>query len=230
MAILGYGVPMPRLPRSLIALLTIPTLVLLSGCVRLQADYTILSNNKVEVAIDVGARNDALAELGDDVPDFCQQEGLMDPEGVTKEEYSEDGDAGYTGCRLTGTTTLTSLNDQSGTSLLLDGDNTWTFRMEGNDSMEGSLMTTDMFSDFLIRVTFPGEVLTHNGASVVEGTTVTWSDPADLLTKEGLKATAENPEPTFSNAAVPWFWIAMSVVVIGAGVVAVLVLNRRRHP
>ena len=212
--------------RRILALLVIPLLLAVSSCVRLQADYEILGDNKVQVAIDFGARNDVVAELGDDVPDFCDQEGLMDPEGVDKEAYAEDGEDGYAGCRLTGTTTVSELN-QSGTSLMLGDDGTWTFLMEGNDSMEGSTMTADMFSDFLIRVTFPGEVLTHNGSSTLEGTTVTWSDPADLLTKEGLRATAENSAP---RAAVPWLAITVVVAALLIGGGAVLLLNRFRRP
>ncbi len=213
--------------RRILTLLLIPLVLALSSCVRLQADYEILGNDSVKVAIDVGARNDIVEEMGDDVPDFCEQEGLMDLEGVDKEEYAEDGEDGYKGCRLTGTTTVQELNS-TGTSLTLGEEGTWKFLMEGNQSMEGSTMSTDMFSDLLIRVTFPGEVLTHNGSSTVEGTTVTWTDPADLLTKEGLEATAENVE---NNATKPWFWILMASVGLVAGVGAVLVvaLNRRRH-
>lgn len=212
--------------RRILALLVIPLLLAVSSCVRLQADYEILGDDEVKVAIDFGARNDVVAELGDDVPDFCNQEGLMDPAGVDKTEYAEDGEDGYKGCRLTGTTTVSELN-QSGTSLLLGEDDTWTFLMEGNDSMEGATMSADMFSDFQIRVTFPGPVLTHNGRSTLEGTTVTWADPADLLTKEGLRATAENAE---ARAGVPWSGIAVVVAAVLLGGGAVILLNRLRRP
>lgn len=209
--------------RRLTALLVLPLVVLLSSCMRLQTDYEILGDNKVKVAIDFGARNDVLGELGDDVPDFCEQEGLMDPDGLKKQEYVDADEEGYTGCRLTGTTTISELNE-SGTSLTLGDDGTWTFLMEGNDSMEGSTMTPDMFSDFLIRVTFPGEVLTHNGASTVEGTTVTWSNPADLLAPEGLEATAENA------SSIPWLWITVGLVGLAVGAGTAFALGRRNRP
>ena len=210
------------LRRRLIALLVLPLVVVLSSCMRLQTDYEILGDNKVRVAIDFGARNDVLGELGEDVPNFCEQDGLMNPKGLTKQEYSDADDDGYSGCRLTGTTTISELNE-SGTSLTLDDEGTWRFLMEGNDSMEGATMTPDMFSDFMIRIAFPGEVLTHNGASTVEGTTVTWSNPADLLSDEGLEATAQNTN------TLPWVWIAAAVAGLVVGTGTVLALGRRRR-
>ena len=210
---------MKTLLRRPVVLLVVPLLLLLSGCIRMTADYEILGDDAVKATIDFGMRNDVVAEMGEEVPNFCEEEGLMDADGLTAEEYVDEGDDGYTGCRLTGTTTIAQLNE-SGTSLQLE-DGTWTFLMEGDDAEDASGMTADMFSDFAIRVTFPSKVLTHNGASTVESTTVIWADASDLLTEEGLKATAEN------GGGLPWLWIALGALVVIGAAAAVMLLQRR---
>lgn len=211
---------MPRTHRRLIALLTIPLLVLMSGCMRMKADYEILSDSTVQVSMDIGMRNDMLKELGEDVPDFCEQTDTMGAEGLTQEEYVDEGDDGYTGCRLTGTAPINEINDSS-TRFVLE-DDVWTFHMEGDDSGGTAGVSADMFSDFQIRVTFPGKVLSHNGASTQEGNTVTWADPADLFTEEGLKATAEG-----SGGGQLWLWIAIGALVLIAAAVTAVLLQRR---
>ena len=214
---------MPRFHVRLIALLSIPVLILMSGCVRMKADYEILSESKVQVSMDIGMRNDAVAEFGQEVPDFCEDTSSLDVLGVPAEEYTDEGAGGYSGCRLAGTAPISELNDGNIT-LTLD-DDIWTFGMEGSSGdTEG--MTADMLSDFQIRVTFPGEVLTHSGGSTLEGTTVTWVDPGDLFTTEGLKATAEN-SGGFATPA--WLWPLLGALVVIGAVVAIILLQRKKQ-
>lgn len=192
---------------------------------RMTASYEIVSDSSVQVAMDIGVRSDALAQMGQDVPDFCAEADSMGVPSFMQEEYTDEGADGYSGCRISGTAPISQLNS-SGTSFVLDED-IWTFLMEGDGSGQMDGMSAEMFSDFQIRVTFPGKVLSNSGTSTVEGTTVVWNSPADLFTAEGLTATAENG----GVGAPPWLWIAVAtVLVFGAIVGVVLLVQRRRRP
>ena len=65
----------------------------------------------------------------------------------------------------------------------------WTFRYSSG-SGNASTESASIFTDFEVRVTFPGRVLSASGSGRIEGNTVTWSDPKDMYLKEGLRATA----------------------------------------
>ena len=80
-----------------------------------------------------------------------------------------------------------------------------------------------MFTDFEVRVTFPGRVLSASGSGRIEGNTVTWSDPKDMYLEEGLRATA-SADPDLS-----WLWLTLGVIALaGAGAGIVLGARSRR--
>ena len=216
---------MSRFVKRILAVLSISLLVLLSGCIRLHADYEIISDNEVEVSLDTGVLNSA-AEGGEldamSGKEICADAMEDAPTGVTAEDYAEEGDDGYTGCRLTGTVPLSELNDEESGSFTLE-DNVWTFFMPGDAGMEST--DSELLSDFRVSVKFPGEVLTFTGSPTVEGTTVTWTDPKDFLTAEGLKATAKNSSST------PWLFIALgAIALLAIAALAVFLLRRKRTP
>lgn len=182
---------MSTLVRRLTLILAIPLLLVLTSCIRMTMDIDIDSPERIDVKADIGMQNAAAKEMGGELPDFCEEAGLSgELDGATTEPYSDEGDAGYTGCRVEGTNTLAEMSSSGGPGLKLE-DGIWTFEMEGGDA-DAEGMSANMVSDFRISVTFPGEVLTHNGTSTVEGTTVTWSNASDLLSSEGLHATARD--------------------------------------
>lgn len=217
---------MPRDARRLIALLTIPLLVLMSGCMRMNADYEILSDTEVRVAIDLGMLNGPKDSGGIKSPitaqDLCSQDALVDSDGMVAEEYTEEGEDGYSGCRMSGTVPVAVLTNDA-TSLVLNG-GVWTFQMKEQPGEGDEGLDAAMFSDFRVSITFPGEVLSHTGSSTVDGTTVTWNDANDLTAPEGLMATAKG-----GGGAATWIWITLgALVLVGAVVAAVLLLRRNR--
>lgn len=208
---------MSTLVRRLTLILAIPLLLVLTSCIRMTMDIDIDSPERIDVKADIGMQNAAAKEMGGELPDFCEEAGLSgELDGATTEPYSDDGDAGYTGCRVEGTNTLAEMSSSGGPGLKLE-DGIWTFEMEGGDA-DAEGMSANMVSDFRISVTFPGEVLTHNGTSTVEGTTVTWSNASDLLSSEGLHATARD---SGGAGGLTWLWIVLGVLAlaaIGAGI------------
>ena len=211
---------MSRLSRRLVAILTIPLLLMLSSCIRMTADYDIVSEDEIKLVANIGVQNSFADQMGSELPSLCDQGDFDDVEGATAEEYTEEGPEGYTGCEISGTATLADMGGD-GTSITLV-DDVWTFSMDGEESNEE--MSADMFTDFRVSVTFPGKVLSHSGTSTVEGTTVTWANAADMFTADGLTATAENG----AGGGLTWLWILLGVLALAAIGAAIYVLTRRR--
>lgn len=211
---------MSRLSRRLVAILTIPLVLILSSCIRMTADYDIVSEDEIKLVANIGVQNSFADQMGSELPSLCDQGDFDDVEGATAEEYTEEGPEGYTGCEISGTATLADMGGD-GTSITLV-DDVWTFSMDGEESNEE--MSADMFTDFRVSVTFPGKVLSHSGTSTVEGTTVTWANAADMFTADGLTATAENG----AGGGLTWLWILLGVLALAAIGAAIYVLTRRR--
>ncbi|NLT29650.1 MAG: hypothetical protein GXX86_04225 [Propionibacterium sp.] len=215
--------------RALIALLTLPLLVLLSGCVRYVTDFEIVSPEEVKLSLDFGMQNQAMEEMGSAGEDMCGDAPFADESGATAESYQEDGPEGYSGCKVAVTTTAAELSGDGLTLELADG--VWHFTHTG-DSEDTEGMTAEdaaqMFSDFRVSVTFPGKVLTHNGESTVDGNTVTWTNPADMFSPDGLQATGEEASAGGGlGGALPWI-IGGVVLLVAIGVVLAIVLGRKK--
>lgn len=217
---------MSTLARRLTLILAILLLLVLTSCIRMTMDIDIDGAERIDVRADVGMQNAAAKELGADLPDFCAEADLTgDTDDVQAEPYSEDGDGGYTGCRMEGTSTLAEMGSSSdGPGLTLE-DGVWTFAMDGADAEAGQGMSASMLSDFRISVTFPGEVLTHNGTSTVEGTTVTWTNATDLFSAEGLRATARDSGGAGGHT---WLWIVLGVLALAAIGAAIWFATRKK--
>ncbi len=199
--------------RRLLALLAIPIILLLSSCVRMQSHYEIVGDDEIQMAVDIGVQNKFIEDEDRDDPDLCASNGLIETDTLSVEQYREDGEDGYTGCRQVGTA---KISDKPENTLFTLDDDVWTFTMEGG---RGEQMKPDAFTDFEVSVTFPGKVLTHSGASTVDGTTVTWSDPKDYTDGDGLTATANN------SAGLMWLWSLLGVIALFA--LGVLAFNLR---
>ncbi|PIF00939.1 MAG: hypothetical protein CR979_02295, partial [Propionibacterium sp.] len=103
---------------------------------------------------------------------------------VNKVEKFDDGE--NIGCKSSVKTNLTQLK-LAKTLDLQDG--VWKFTM-GSDEFKEVPTEAANIMKVSVKVTFPGEVLTHSGNSTVDGTTVTWSDFSDLAS--GISATAKD--------------------------------------
>ncbi len=180
----------PKLIKRLLTLfVALPLLLALTSCMRLKTEIVINEDKTGSIVMDYGM-DKAMAEemAGEPVTaeDFCADMDL-DSSGGTITPYD---DGTYVGCLIE--TPNSPLAEDSGITWV--GDEVH-FQMDsdeaGVDDAGGEELDSSYFTDFEISVTFPGEVLTHNGSSTVNGTTVTWSNPSDLYSAEGLRATAK---------------------------------------
>lgn len=209
----------------LATLLLIPVVLLLSGCLKMETDIEISNLDQVSMRM-LLAVEDTYASS---IQDACADEGT---DGVTVTPYNEDG---FVGCVMEASGVPASELGSTGQDLsITEVDDEYVFVMGGLGAtadlsevgLEDAGMVSAMFTSFRVAVTFPGEVTSHNGSSTVDGTTVTWTDPTDLVAGEGLKATGK--------AGIGLSGILLWTVLIGvaAAVVigVVLLLRARRKP
>ncbi|HBX80433.1 MAG: hypothetical protein WAV45_11185 [Propionibacteriaceae bacterium] len=216
--------------RRRLALLFLPLVVLLAGCVKVEASFTVSSTDSVDASI-LLAVEDTYASA---IKSACSSSASGTVPGGTVTPYKENG---FTGCTMTGKNlSLSSLSKSSTGSVLTHANGGYTFEFKpGTIGASSSSLKPETFTSFKFTVTFPGEVTSHNGSSTVSGTTVTWTKAADLLSAEGLKATAKEGNaglPGIPSAAgagsflmglIPW---AIGGVVLLVALVVILLVVR----
>ena len=206
---------MKKLRRIGIVALILPLALALSSCIRMHQEINVSSQDRIEVRTDFGVLKEN-AESGGikDSGGVCQRGKSSSklPGDLKQEGYQDDK---YIGCRLSGTTKLSDI-----TYLSFDASSKqWTFHMPGSN-LQG--ISATMITDFEVKVSFPGKVLTASGKGEISGNTVTWKNPSDLTDSEGLRATASN-DPDLT-----WLWIVLGIVVVAGGTVAVILVRRGR--
>lgn len=170
-----------RVTRVWLSVAVALALLALSGCIRLRTDVVITSDAQVTVAVDMGTKKNA----SNPTASPCSADGGMLPQNSKREPYD---DGTYVGCRITATGPASSLG--SGITVT-HANEKFTFRFVGADPTNGKPLDPSVLTDFQVRVSFPGKVLSASGGGVVEGTTVTWTDPKELAAG-GLVAVAED--------------------------------------
>ena len=208
---------MMKLRKVGIVALILPFVLALSSCLRLHQEINVSSRDKIEVKTDFGVLKER-AESGGikDPSEVCQRgESSLGLRGDLKGEGYQDDK--YIGCRFSGTVELSDITYVS----FETSSKQWTFQMSGSE-MRMQEISASMITDFEVRVSFPGKVLTATGNAEISGNTVTWKNPADLADPEGLTATASN-DPDLT-----WLWVVLGVVVVGGGVVAITLVQRRK--
>ncbi|MCL2424126.1 MAG: hypothetical protein FWD11_09605, partial [Micrococcales bacterium] len=165
----------------------------LSGCLKMEVSIDIMAEDDIRTTTVFGmdrSAAEAMATDGEEITpeSLCEQSGTEDQFGSGN--VTDVSDDKYIACKTTGTTTLADMSDS-----LKHQDGKYIFAMTpDNEDQDPSAaaMGAEMFDSFKVSVTFPGKVLEHNGSSTVSGTTVTWTDPADMYSSEGLRAVAED--------------------------------------
>ena len=215
-----------------ILLLLLPLLLGLTSCVRYRLEYDIVDKEHVRLNWNIGVRKpeEGVHAPGEiTVENICQAvvEHAQTPEELAQAPYEDDL---FHACRFTGELPINHkrLVDPAPNPIQIitydEARREWTFEYS-SESGYVSTESANMFTDFEVRVTFPGRVLSASGSGRIEGNTVTWSDPKDMYTDAGLRATA-SADPDLS-----WLWPTLGVIALaGAGAGIVLVARRRRRP
>jgi hypothetical protein len=210
----------------------------LAGCLKVDMSLEINEDESVDGHV-IMAVSDGLAQLTGQDPEALAQEFEDDvmedaPEGVTQEPY-EDDDFQGTRVVLDGVALEEfDFSDDETLSIVHEGDE---YQVDGVLDMTGAEEFGDLsgeeqelidgFADTMdvrVAITFPGDVIEHNGE--LEGRTVTWTP--EFGETLDIQARAEDSAPEDSaGSSFPW-WIVGVIGALAAVAALVLLALRRR--
>jgi len=218
---------------ALHALAAVAVAVSLAGCLKLDMSLDIAEDETVDGHI-IMAVSEELARLSGQDPQELAEEFRNDvmsdaPEGVTQEPYQAEG---FQGTRMVMDDVPLDefdFSDDETLSIVHEGDEyvvngvldltgaTELGELSGEEQelVEGLAETMDV----QVAVTFPGEVIEHNGE--LDGRTVTWA-PAFGESLD-IEARAEDS----GGSSFPWLIVGVVAGLLAIGALAVLALRRR---
>jgi hypothetical protein len=222
--------------RRILALFGMLLVLALAGCVRFQADLSVDADNTLDGNIVVAVVSDHEPGSDDNARENAAKieaqllPGLRGANGVTAEAYEQDD---YLGTRFTladtpiealdggdadGALTLTRTGDEFEFTGTLDF--TPDDEELGDDEVEGDPAD----SGISVAISFPGEVLEHNGE--LEGTKVTWATTLEGSVEMHAVASAEPSGPPLPVVIAIVVGVAVGVLML---VLLVLFVLRRRQ-
>jgi hypothetical protein len=220
--------------RRILAVLGMLLVLALAGCVRFQAGLSVDEHNRLDgnivVAVISGDEEGAAenAEKGAASIEASLLPDLRGADGVTAERYEQDD---YIGTRFTlHDTPIDALGGGSEGALTLtrEGD---VFEFSGTldftpgsepvpiDEVDGDPGDADIS----VAISFPGEVLEHNGQ--LSGNQVTWTTTLEGSVDMEARASA------IPSGLPAWLWVVAAGAALLIAITVVIVLNRRgRQP
>ena len=187
-------------------------LLALSGCGKVTADLTVHEDGSYDLTMVMAASEAELASVGQTPDSFTtlltnQLAAQPGVEIFTVSDYHQDG---YAGITITGTDIPGEDTTLFGRALVSTDDDGVRFDLQYPLTPVTPPQTVELHA----RVTFPGEVIDHNGA-LIDAATVEWT--GDGTTALDLTATAEiGPTPDAGGGLPP--------VAVGAGALALVAL------
>lgn len=211
--------------RRLMALLVLPFLLVLAGCGRLTADFTIRDVDTLDVAMDLAIDSSYVEGVYGSPEEMCastqEEQGGSSWNAAEWVPYEEDS---LWGCRIEGTVT----RENFGSDMTLTEENGELHLVMGGGSATSeedlALFEGEEF-EFRVTFTFPGEVLESAGGQI-DGNTVTYTDIAEF--SQGIDIRAE------SGDGFGWIIVVLIVLVIGflllvgVGIGAFFLIRSRR--
>ena len=191
--------------------------VALSGCIKLDMDMKIKSNDKIDGSVIVGFSSQLIEMMGQKKADFIKemqtsvkQSDL--PKGAKTSTYDKNG---FVGTQIsfkdlpasdfrkaTGAAAGAAASTSGGASgddfKLVKKDGKWNFTgtmdLKGTGSKSGSpdlaALGSSVKAEVRIKLTFPGKITKHDKAGKVDGKSITWSPK--MGEKINMQATAES--------------------------------------
>jgi hypothetical protein len=226
---------MERIRHMVVRVLAFGALViLLSGCIKIDMDLEVRSDDTVSGSAVIGFSKQLLELTGGSLEDALGEDTLVpsDVEGVEVEPYEDDEFAGQ---RIRfDAVPLEEFNQQDDADALTivrEGD---TFRVmgvldlsSGEEETEIPFDAGQFFEDADVRISlaFPGDVIEANGE--VDGNRVTWTPEVGERTELRAVASAVGGG-TGGGSSVLWIVLALVAVAVIAG--AIVMSNRRKAP
>ena len=237
--------------RLRVALLAAATLLVLTGCVKLDVDLTVSDNDRVSGTYIIAIQKSLLQLTGQDADGFYEQiasdfDSSDVPEGatVTTEKYDE-GD--FIGAQIkVDNVPIDQINDVGGGSTGTTGSNDLSLTHEGELYQFRATLDTSSTGDqspisvpgqvtesaeIRVKVTFPGEVTETNGSK--DGTSVTWSPTlgeSAVLTATAKDSGGGGSGDGGSNTVLVILAIVAGLAVVVAIVVLLLARGRKEKP
>lgn len=212
--------------------------LLLTGCLKLDMDLKIGTDNTVSGSMIFAVNKDVLALTGGSVDDLLGSDTPLpsDVKGVTSEDYSDDK---FVGKKFTfdsvPITEFSDPTDPEALKITRDGD---AFVVSGVlDLSQGTSGATGPMggtgaaafldsAEIRIAITFPGEVISSNGTA--SGNTVTWQpkfgDRLEMSAKGSAIASGG------SSSTLLYVLIGVGVVVLIAIIAFVMMSRRKKAP
>ena len=203
------------------ALLVVACLVALTGCVQLDADLKVGSNETVSGNMKIGVDKQLLQASGQSldtirkrIDDAIKQ---TTTEGVTCTPYDNDKYVGSTCTFESVPFDKMGSSTGDGVSFRKDGDKVM---VSVKDSSLGQVPSGSQ-PDVNFKITMPGKILEHDDGAKIDGRTATY-DSLDKLAKVSLTSEAGGGLPTWAIILI----VVLVLLVIGA--VLFFVLRRRK--
>lgn len=199
--------------------------LLLSGCLKLNMDLTVSSDNKVSGTVIFAVNKQILQATGQTADQLLSGNPIASPsaQGVTTEPYDDGTFVGQKvtfdsaplsefGSAASGSDALQILRE--GDQFKVSGamDLSSSTQQTGDPQMDQLIQQAMQTADIRLSITFPGGIISSNGK--VDGNTVTWEPKIGARTELTAVASAK------SSSSSP-----LILILIGAGVLVVLVVG-----
>lgn len=206
--------------------------IVLTGCVKLDLSMRLQSDETVDGSMIVGFDKTLADMMGSEFDKSLREMERDTPKGAESEPYEDDD---YIGTKITFADTPLDEFDDDSMSIEHDGDE---FVVDGELDMSESAMGSgddelgdlgelgdlrNVDSDISVKITFPGEVVDHNGQ--LDGNTVSWT--GELGDQLQIQARAKDS----GSGIAPWLWVVIGAVVaaaLGGALFAFMRFNRRQ--
>ena len=202
-------------------------LLTLTGCVKLNIDLVVHSAESADSSMVIAISREALGErspeemfalVGNGSDPFA---GM--PAAAVRTDYE---DANYAGYRfaMTDQAPNAEFSRATGGWVLEHRDGKFYFTADGAALGMQDQQARSLYSEALMSVTFPGQVLEASQGAVIEGNKATFN----LLENPGLRMTAVAED---SAAGISWqMWVLAGAIILAGGIFALAVALRPPKP
>jgi hypothetical protein len=222
---------MKRMRSLAVRLLAVAAIaLLLPGCLKLNMDLSVSSDNTVSGKVIFAVDKQLLQATGQSVDEVIGENPIASPgeKGVTTTPYEDDTFVGQTvtfdavpipqfgGVESSDTLQIVREGDQFKVTGVMDLS---TGTSTGDPQLDQMLQEALKTADIRITMTFPGEVVSSNGS--IDGNSVTWEP------KIGERTEIQAVAKATGGSSFPWLLIVIAAVVVLVVVVVVFVLSAR---